>query len=139
METEGLLAPDSAAEAGEQYAAVAPAADAAAREVAKALDLGADDFREQVDEDVVLTAHEAIFASLLVVHVGTHTAFEDWLADRPGDPTVTTLGSDAVSGVVWHDAPVADQVLAATYADEPAAAAHTLRRQAFARIYREVV
>lgn len=139
METEGLLAPASDEELREQYEAVGPAAQATAKAVAKALEVGAEDYRERVDEAVVLTAREAIFASLLAVHVGDREEFDQWLADRAGDPDVTVLGSEHVPGIAWHDAPVEDQVLAVTFADEPAAAAQTLRRQAFARIYREVV
>lgn len=139
METEGLLAPASAAEVEAQYTAVGPAAQVAAREVATAIGLDADEYRERVDADVVLTAHEAIFASLLSVHVGTREEFDEWVAGQAADRDVTVLGSENVQGIAWHDAPVADRILAATYADEPEAATHTLRRQAFADIYREVL
>lgn len=137
METEGLLSPESESAARESYEAVAPAARETARAVAKALDVEASDYRERVDEDVVLTAHEAIFASLLSVQVGTREEFESWLADRERE--VTEFGSEHVSGVVWHDAQHVGRVVAATYENEPEAATHALRRQAFATVYSEVV
>lgn len=133
METHGLLAPESEATVRDRYAAVEPAAETATSEVAKAL--GVD--LERVDDDVVLAAREAVFASLLAVSVGTREEYEDWLADR--DREVTELGSEHVSGVAWHEARFADAVIAATFESEPEAAVGTLRRQAFARLYREVV
>lgn len=137
MDTEGLFAPESAETARQQYAAVGTAARAVVREFARSAPIAADvdDVRE--DEDLVHTAHEAIFASLLAVTLGTREEFEDWLEAR--DREVERLGSDHVDRIAWHDAPFAGQVLAATYDSEPAAAAATLRRQAFARLYREVV
>lgn len=133
METEGLFAPESEAAVRDRYAAVRPAAETAATEVATAL--GVD--RDRVDDDVVLAAREAVFASLLAVSVGTRAEYEDWLADRGRD--VAELGSEHVSNVAWHDAPFADAAVAATFESEPEAAVATLRRQAFARLYREVV
>lgn len=133
METSGLFAPTDEAGVRHRYDAVGAAATVAAAEVAQAL--GVD--RDRVDDDVRLVAHEAIFASLLSVMVGTRAEYEDWLADR--DRTTIELGSEHVSGVAWHDAPFAEAVIAATYESEPQAAVATLRRQAFARLYREVV
>lgn len=132
METHGLFAPESAEAVRERYAAVGPAAETAATEVAKALDVDPG----RADEDVVRTAREAVFASLLAVRVGSREEFEAWLEGR--DREVTELGSEHVSGVAWHDAPFAGAVLAATFEAEPEAAVATLRRQAFARLYREV-
>ena len=137
MDTEGLFAPESVERARQQYAAVGTAASAVVREFARSAPIDADVADVREDEDLVHTAREAIFASLLVVNLGTRAEFEDWLAAR--DREVETLGSDHVSRIAWHDAPVTGQVLAATYESEPAAAAATLRRQAFARLYREVV
>jgi len=137
MDTDGLFAPATEDDVHRQYAAVGPAAQEAVREVAKGLDLGAEAYDEQVDADLVLSAREAIYASLLEVHVGTRDEFEEWCADR--DREVTELGSEHVSGVAWHDAPWAGTVVAATFENEPEAAVGTLRRQAFGRLYREVV
>lgn len=133
METDGPFAPETEAAARERYAAVKPAAETAATVVAKTLDVDPG----RADEDVVRTAHEAIFASLLAVHVGTRAEYENWLEGRDRD--VTELGSEHVSGVAWHDAALAGEVLAATFESEPEAAIYTLRRQAFDRLYREVV
>lgn len=133
METDGLFAPETETAARERWAAVDAAAETAATAVAKALDVDPG----RADEDVVLTAREAIFASLLTVHVGAREEYEDWLEGRDRD--VTELGSEHVSGVTWHDAPLADAVLAATFESEPEAAVATLRGQAFVRLYREVV
>ncbi len=137
MDTHGLFAPATADAAREQYEAVGPAAQEVVREVAKGLDLAPETYRERVDEDVVLTAREAIYASLLEVHVGTREAYEDWLDGR--DLEVTEVGSENVSQVAWHAAPFADALVAATFEAEPEAAIGTLRRQAFGRLYREVV
>jgi len=137
MDTEGLFAPATHDDVRAQYAAVGPAAQEAVREVARELDLGQEAYRERVDADLVLTAREAIYASLLEVHVGTREEFDEWCADRERE--VTELGSEHVSGVAWHDAPWADAVVAATFENEPEAAVGTLRRQAFGRLYREVV
>ena len=136
METEGLFAPATAAEARDQYAAAGTAAETVVRELARSIP-AADAEAVREDADLRLTAREAIFASLLEVHVGTREAFEDAMADR--DREAAVLGSEHVSGVAWHDAPAADRVLAATFESEPDAAVATLRRQAFARLYREVV
>ncbi len=133
METVGLFAPEDMAAVQDRYAAVEPAAAVAATEVANALDVDPD----QVDDDVELVAREAIFASLLAVHVGTRDEYEEWIAGR--DRGTTLLGSEHVSHVAWHDAPVAGVVIGATFESEQAAAVGTLRRQAFARVYREVV
>ncbi len=52
---------------------------------------------------------------------------------------MTVNGSDSVDNVVWHVAPFADRVVAATFQEERDAAVGTLRRQAFGSVYREVV
>jgi hypothetical protein len=136
MERVGILSPDSVEAARATYDQLVPAAKTVATETAKAVDLDGP-FEEQVTGDVVATAHEALFASLLEVRVGDREAFDDWRAGYDGD--VTALGSDAVPNVVWHAPPFGDRAVAATYADEREAAVATLRRQAFGRIYRDVL
>lgn len=133
MDTVGLFAPEDTAAVRDRYAAVETAAAVAATEVANALDVDPD----RVDDDIELVAQESIFASLLAVHVGTRAEFEEWVAGT--DRETTLLGSEHVSRVAWHDAPVAGVVIGATFESEQAAAIGTLRRQAFARVYREVV
>lgn len=136
MERVGILSPESAEEARATYDQLVPAAKTVATETAKTVDLDGP-FEEQVGSDVVATAHEALFASLLEVRVGGREAFDDWRAGHDGE--VTVLGSDTVPNVVWHAPPFADQGIAATYADEREAAVATLRRQAFGRIYRALL
>jgi hypothetical protein len=135
MHTEGLFAPETIEAAREQYAATDAAADAVLRALARAVPLAEDAGDVHADDDLRLTAREAIFASLLAVHVGTREEFDDWIDDR--DRAVEEVGSEQVSNVVWHDAGAADRILAATFENEPEAAVGTLRRQAFATLYRE--
>ena len=137
METHGSFAPETEEEARERYAALAPMAKTVVREVAKAMEFDRAEYSDRVTGDVVETARDALFASLLVVYRGDRTAFESWCADR--DVEVTTVGSEEVDNVVWHHVPFADRVLAATYQQEPEAAAGTLRRQVFGRVYRDLL
>lgn len=137
MDVEGLLAPASATEAREEYDALAPASRTVVREVAKAMAFEREEYEERVTTEVVETARDALFASLLEVRVGTREEFE---AFREGvDHDVTVHGSEHVDNVVWHVAPVADRVVAATFQDEREAAVGTLRRQAFGGVYRDVL
>ena len=137
METEGVFDPATLADAREAYESVGPAAQTVVRETASAMDFDREEYRERVTSDVVETARDALFASLLVVHVGDRDAFEDWRADA--DVDVTLLGSDEVENVVWHVAPAVDAAVAATYQDERDAAVATCRRQAFGRLYRDAL
>jgi hypothetical protein len=137
METEGVFDPATLADAREAYESVGPAAQTVVRETASAMDFDREEYRERVTSDVVETARDALFASLLVVHVGDREAFEDWRADA--DVDVTLLGSDEVENVVWHVAPAVDAAVAATYQDERDAAVATCRRQAFGRLYRDAL
>ena len=137
MERRGVFAPTTMEEAREQYHTAGPAARVVVRETAKAMELDPDEYDERVDADVVETARDALFASLLEVHVGDHEEFDDWLAagDVDVEETLTLLGSEHVDNVVWHDARFADEVVAATFQNEPEAAVATLRRNAFGRVY----
>jgi hypothetical protein len=130
-----VFAPETLADAREAYESVGPAAQTVVRETATAMDFDAEEYRERVTSDVVETARDALFASLLVVHVADRDGFADWRADA--DVDVTLLGSEDVDNVVWHVAPVADAALAATYQDERDAAVATCRRAAFGRLYRD--
>lgn len=137
METEGVFDPQTLAEAREAYESVGPAAQTVVRETASAMDFDREEYRDRVTSDVVETARDALFASLLVVHVGDWDDFEAWRADA--DVDVTLLGSEAVDNVVWHVAPAVDAAVAATYQDERDAAVATCRRQAFGRLYRDAL
>ena len=127
MHVEGLLAPDSVEAAREEYDALAPTSKTVVREVAKAMAFDREEYGERVTD--------ALFASLLEVHVGTREEFEAFRESNP-DLDATVRGSDHVDHVVWHVAPTGE-VVAATYQDEPEAAIATLRRQAFGSVYRD--
>ena len=135
MDTEGTFAPTSWPTVRERYEALGPVAQTVVREVAKAMAFDRDEYETRVTSSVVETARQAIFASMLEVHVGTIAEFEAFEADRPYD--VRVAGSDNVDNVAWHDAPFAETAVAATFQNEPEAAVATLRRMAFNRIYRE--
>jgi len=132
METRGRFDPDDASAARAAYEDLATPASVVTNEVAKALDV--EKLSLLVDQDVVATARDALFASLLVVHVGTREEYEDWAAEYEGD--VREVGNENVDNVVWHA--FADRAVAATFQEETDAAVATLRRQAFNRLYREL-
>lgn len=144
MDTEGTLAPSTPAEARAEYETLVPAAKVAVRETAKAMEFDAEEYAERVTGEVIESVRDALFASLLRVHVGTRAEYEAWLDDHPEyepDPA----GSDDVDNVVWHPVPFGGDeseggsppVVAATWQAEREAALGTLRRQAFGRAYRE--
>ncbi|NEU58941.1 DUF5809 family protein [Halorussus sp. MSC15.2] len=136
METHGFLAPESETEVRQRYEAVGPAAQTVVKETARAMAFDADEYGERVTGEVVETARDALFASLLEVRTGTREQYEEWLADR--DREVSEEGSENVGHVAWHDA-LGETVVAATYENERRAAVATLRRQAFGRVYRDLV
>ncbi|WP_299268517.1 DUF5809 family protein [Halorientalis sp.] len=138
MHTEGVFAPETATAAGELYTAVGPAAQNSVRGAAKAMNFDSEEYDERVTNSVVATAHEAIFASMLEVTVGSAEEFETWCDDHP-DYAQETIGSENVDRVVWHPVPFAETVVAATFQERTEAAVGTLRRQAFGSVYREVV
>ncbi|GGN98974.1 MULTISPECIES: DUF5809 family protein [Haloarcula] len=137
METEGQFSPTTVAEARDRYEAFGPTAQVVVKEVAKAMGLDAEEYSERVTGEVVETARDVLFAESLAVTVGTTEEFESWRADADHD--VTVVGSENVDNVVWHAPPFADEAVAATFQSERRAAVGTLRRQAFGRIYSEVV
>jgi len=138
MHTRGTFAPESRADALERYEEVGPVAQVVVRETTKAMEFDADEYDDRVTPEVVRTARDATFAELLAVHVGDEAEFDAWLADSEFDAeSVVRIGSDNVDNLVWHPIPFADTVVAATFQDEPDAAASTLRRNAFGRVYRE--
>ncbi|CCQ33432.1 hypothetical protein HLRTI_000370 [Halorhabdus tiamatea SARL4B] len=137
MHTEGLLAPETPAEARQRYDDLASTADVVVREVARAMDLDGAAYDRRVTDDVVLTAQNAVFASLLAVHVGTHEEFDAFCDDHDGE--VVQTGSEHVEGVVWHAPGFAETIVATTFQDAEEAAIGTLRRQAFGRLYRDVL
>lgn len=138
MHVEGRLAPATAEEARAAYDELAPAARTVVRETAKAMSFDRAEYEERVTNEVVETALDALFASLLEVHVGSREAYERFRDDHPDlEPRVE--GSDAVERVAWHPAPAAGLLVAATFHEEREAAVGTLRRQAFGKAYRELL
>ena len=136
MHTVGTFAPASVEEARERYVEIGTAAQTVVREVAKAMAFDREEYDDRVSSDVVGTARDALFASLLEVHVGTREEFEAWRESYDGEVTVT--GHENVDNAVWHAGPGAEAV-AATFQNEEEAAIATLRRQAFGRLYRDLV
>ena len=137
MDTEGLFAPETAEAARERYDALGPTAQTVVREVTRAMAFDAAEYDDRVSSEVVETARDALFASMLEVRVGTRAEFDEWR--EATEYAVTVEGSDTVDNAVWHVAPFAEEAVAATYHEKRRAAVATLRRQAFGRIYREVV
>lgn len=132
METTGQLAPSDPDDARETYEDLAQPAKVVSTEIAKTLEVA--DVRDHVTTEVIVTARDALFASLLAVRIGTREEFASWRADFDGE--VLEAGSENVDNVAWHA--FGDAAVAATFQDEPEAAVATLRRQAFNRLYRDL-
>jgi len=122
--------------ARETYAEAGPVAQIVVKETAKAMAFDNAEYDKRVTGEVIETARDALFASLLTTYEGSRADFEAWCDDRPAW-TVDLIGGDNVESVVWHPVPFADTVVAASYQNEPGAAAATVRRRAFGRYYRE--
>lgn len=133
MRTEGVLSPETESAAREWHGALGPAAQTVVREIARAMSFDREEYQERVTSEVIATARDALFASLLKVHVGTREEFEEWRETFDGE--VSEVGSENVSGVVWHA--FDGRCVAATYEQETDAAVATLRRQAYGRLYRD--
>ena len=137
METHGFFTPETPEQARERYASLGPTAKGVVREVARAMEFDGDEYGERVTDEVVETARDALFASLLEVRTGTRAEFEDWRSGS--EQEVLEVGSENVDHVAWHAPPFSGTAVAATYQNQPEAAVETLRRQAFGRIYRDVL
>lgn len=137
-ETRGLLAPATEADVRERFESVGPAAQTVTREVARAMDLSKEAYDDRVTGEVVGTAREALFASLLEVSVGSYAEFEAAQDEYP-DADVYENGNPEVENAAWHYVPFADALVATTFQREPDAAVATLRRIAFARFYEPVL
>ena len=135
METDGVYTPGTVDAAQAAYDSLGSTAQIVVKETAKAMELDPAEYDDRITSDVIETARDALFASLLEVHHGDRAAFENWCDDHPAY-AVELLGSDEVDAVVWHPVPFAETVVAATYQNEPAAAAATVRRRAFGEEYR---
>jgi hypothetical protein len=138
MKREGSFVPASAEAARERYESLGPTAQVVVKEVAKAMELDREEYRERVTGEVIETARDAMFAETLEVVVGTRAEFEQWCEDRPDDE-IREIGNENVDHVTWHAVPFEDVVVAATFQDEREAAIGTLRRQAFGSVYQDIL
>lgn len=136
MEHEGVYELESVDEAREAYEAAGPAAQIVVKEATKAMAFDNAEYDERVTGEVIETARDALFASLLGVYHGSREEFEEWCETQQYN--IDLAGSDDVDSVVWHPAAVDETVVAASYQAEPEAAAATVRRRAFGRHYREL-
>ena len=137
METEGILAPETRDAVQERYAALDVAARESVRASTRAMGFDGAEYDRRVTDDAVGAARDALFASLLAVQVGSRAEYERWREGHDGE--VIEAGSGHADSVVWHDPAWTETAVAATFQDEREAAVATLRRQAFGRLYREVV
>ncbi|QKY20061.1 hypothetical protein B4589_006590 [Halolamina sp. CBA1230] len=138
MRTEGVFSPETEADAAAAFDSVGPAAQTVVRETAKAMEFDREEYDRRVTGEVVETARDALFASLLTVTVGDREAYEEW-RESHSEYDVHETGSESVDHVVWHAAPATEEAVAATFQSEEEAAVGTLRRQAFGRIYRPML
>lgn len=137
METEGTVSPETATEARVHYDSLESTAKEVVREVAKAMAFDGDEYDQRVTDDVIETTQDTLFASRLAVTIGTREEFEQWQAEADHD--VIEVGSEHVDNIVWHAPPATETAVAATFQDKQEAAVETLRRQAFGRLYRDLL
>lgn len=136
MHVRGEFEPADEAAVLDRYEDLGGTAQVVVTEVARAMDLDRETYRERVDASVVETARNALFAESLAVTVGGRAEYETWREGYDGE--VHEIGSDAVDRVVWHAGP-GEEAVAATFQTEEDAAVGTLRRHAFGRLYRPLV
>jgi hypothetical protein len=134
----GLFTPETAAEAAAKYGELGSAAQTVTRELARAMAFDREEYGERVTGEVVETARDALFASLLEVELGDREAFEAVREEYP-DYELRLSGNENVPRVAWHVAPAAETIVAVTFSEEPDAAAAALRRQAHGAVYRPLI
>lgn len=138
MDREGVFGPETVGEVRQYYEAAGPAAQTVVRETTRAMSFDSEEYDRRVDSGVVERARDALFASLLEVHVGTTAEFDAWRESNPAYE-VTQTGSVNVDNVAWHVAETEDTVVATTFQEERAAALATLRRQAWGEVYQDLL
>lgn len=135
MEQVGIINPDTPADARRIYQNLTQPANVIVKEVSRALALDPQEYDSRVGDDVVHTAQDALFASLLTVTVGTVEEYRQWQDSFDGD--INEIGNPNVDNVVWH---VFDgTAIAATFQNQRDAAIATLQRQAFGELYRHLL
>jgi len=137
MERRGILAPETPGDARARYDDLQQTSREVVRTAAKQMGFGTQEYQTRVTDDVIESARDALFASLLVVQTGSKTEFESGTESLDGEREV--IGHENVEHVAWHIVPFSETVVAATFENQPDAAADTVRRQAFATAYQEVV
>jgi len=137
MESEGSFLPETTATVRAQYDRLESTAKGVVREVVRAMDFSSEEYDERVTDGVIEATRDAMFASQLEVTVGTRAEFEEWR--ERADHEVVETGSEHVDNVVWHAPPATETAVAATFQDQREAAVETLRRQAFGRLYRDIL
>lgn len=133
METRGLFTPSSPEDATRYATVLGPVAQVVVKEAAKAMGFSKDEYEHRITPDVITTARDALFASLLEVSLGSRSEFDT--VQETTDHEIIKVGSEHVDNVAWHTAPINTTIIAATYQDKPDAAVTTLQRQAYGRIY----
>ncbi|WP_330631313.1 DUF5809 family protein [Halocatena halophila] len=137
MHSDGILNPTTETAVRERYGAVGGTAQTVVRSTTKAMSFDRSEYDERVTTDVISTAHEALFGSLLEVMVGTAEEFDRWCDDHNHE--VELIGSETVDNVVFHPVEFESVVVGATYQQKERAAIETLRRHAFGKYYRPVI
>lgn len=140
MEATGFIEPQTTAAAREHHRECELMAADVVREVALALGIDGEAYRERVTDEVVRTAQDAIFGALLRVQTGTVADFDAATSSNSySDYTVQMEGSEHVDGRAWHVSPCAEAIAVVSFDTEPQAAIATVRRQAYGRIYRPLL
>ncbi|MBS3760816.1 DUF5809 family protein [Halodesulfurarchaeum sp.] len=138
METQGHFAPRTETAASAQFDDLALVAKTVTKEIAEAGTDTSGGYQALVEESVIETAQQTLFASLLEVHVGSVDEYEAWLTDH--DSLEASLaGTETVPWRAWHPVWPRDQVTAVSYQNSPEAAIATVRRQAFGQHYRAIL
>ncbi len=133
MHTVGVLSPETPEGVRETYAALEQPAAVVVREVARSMAFDPEEYDRRVTDDVIATAQDALFASLLVVAVGDRAEYDDWRAEFTGE--LREIGSPNVDRVAWHA--FDGRAIATTFQSDTEAAVATLQRQAYGDFYRE--
>lgn len=138
MNTTGVYEPETADAVKTAYENVGSVAQIVTKETTRAMGFDSVEYDERVTGDVIETARDAVFASLLTTYHGSREEFETWCEGRSFD-VIERHGSENVDRVVWHPVVCRDTVVSASYQHEREAAAATVRRRAFGRYYRELL
>ncbi len=133
MHTVGVLSPETPEAVRETYAALEQPATVVVKEITRAMALDPEEYDRRVTDEVIQTAQEAMFASLLVVAVGDRDEYAQWRAEFEGE--VIEHGGEHVDQVAWHA--FNGQAVAATFQSQAEAAVGTLQRQAYGELYQD--